>query len=78
MEFKDDPDREKVGSSGSFVKRVSTYVSVSTDIVSTKMKIIRRKYALSMRTLKHYMKPQKEDQNREQEQTVQVKTQIEV
>lgn len=78
MEFKDDPDREKVGSSGSFVKRVSTYVSVSTDIISTKMKIIRRKYALSMRTLKHYMKPPKEDQNREQEQTVQVKTQIEV
>ena len=78
MEFKDDPDREKVGSSGSFVKRVSTYVSVSTDIVSTKMKIIRRKYALSMRTLKHYMKPPKEDQNREQEQIVQVKTQVEV
>ena len=78
MEFKDDPDREKVGSSGSFVKRVSTYVSVSTDIVSAKMKIIRRKYALSMRTLKHYMKPPKEDQNREQEQTVQVKTQVEV
>lgn len=77
MEFKDDPDRQKAQDTGSFTKRISNYISICTDIITTKMKIIRRRYALSMRTLKHYMAPPKEEK-KEETQTTQSQTQIEV
>ena len=64
VEFKDD---EKSSNNTTLVHHVTTYLKVSSDILSAKMKCFRDIYALYMRTIKHYIKPAPEPKPEEKE-----------
>lgn len=80
VEFVDTGEND--GNKGTLVKAVTNYLSGSTDIISAKMKIYRDMYAQDMKILKHYIKPKDvdefEDQEKQSEEKVTVKSQIKI
>lgn len=65
-EFKDDPDAKK-NDTTSITKHVTTYLKVTTDIITAKMYVYKEVYNFYMKTLKHYAKPEKKSDNKKEE-----------
>lgn len=76
------PDKPKKGVDNTTINRISTYLKVSSSIVSAKMKLIKDMYTTYMEVLKHFAPPLKvntkkkdnesnNDENNEQNQKVQ-------
>lgn len=61
VEFKDDPDKEDSKGNSAMTKHISVYVGCSTEVLTAKMKIYRDVYALYIKCLKHYIKPENND-----------------
>lgn len=59
VKFKDDPNRD-TGDNSKLVNHVTTYVKVSTEILSAKLKILKDAYGQSMKTLRHVFGNKKE------------------
>ena len=76
VEFKDDPNAKTEGHGKTeVVKHVTTYVKVSTDILTAKMNLYKEVYSLYMKTIKHYIKPAKEEsEDNESVQSTETKT----
>lgn len=68
IKFQDDPNKVKEDN-GSLVKHISNYMKASTDVLSVKMDILRTIYAQNMKTIKHFIKPEKTEKTKSQEQT---------
>lgn len=65
VKFEDDEDAKKTNTT--LVKQVTTYLKVSSDILSAKMKCYRDIYAFYMQTIKHYIKPEPEESSEKKE-----------
>jgi hypothetical protein len=63
VKFKDDENKpiNSGEAKSDIVKDVTTYMKVSTDILSAKMKVLRNIYACFMKSIKHCISPQKEE-----------------
>ena len=59
VKFVDDPDRTAVSDKNSTLKDVSVYLTVSASIISTKLKLIRKKEITAFRILAHAFAPPK-------------------
>lgn len=72
VEFKDPPKDEnntnenKSTNKESITKAVTTYCSVSTDILTGKMKVVKDMYSAYMTIIKHYIHPPKKEKENEE------------
>lgn len=69
VEFKDDPDAKQQGQgSNDITKKITTFVKITTDILSAKMSMTREIYRLYMDTIRHYIKPTKAQKEEDKKQ----------
>lgn len=78
-EFKDDPEAKK-NDNKSITKHVTTYLKVSTDIITAKMYVYKEVYNFYMKTIKHYVAPDKKKDKEEKSETNNTnnKTQVDI
>ena len=76
MKFRDTGENQGVNSN--LVKEVNVYVSSSVDILTNKMKVYRNIYAQYMKTIKHYIKPEKEPEKKPEEEVQTTTSKVEI
>ena len=67
LEFKDDPNRTSGGGDKAVIKAVSTYMGISTEILSAKMVVLKNAYNQDMKSIKHFIKPSEAEKKETEE-----------
>lgn len=69
VSFEDKPGADTGVNNKSMVKRLTNYVAISTEVITSRMKVYRSMFAFYMKTLKHAFQGSTENDNNQETQT---------